>query len=72
MTMTTQELDRIFTYHAPKNDQPGRYKTIRDAARTFAEVIIKNSLESHEQTRAIDLIQEAVMWANAGIARNEW
>ena len=29
------DLDNLFTYHAPKGDQAGRYESIRDAARDF-------------------------------------
>jgi hypothetical protein len=66
-----EDLDRIFTYHAPKGDQSERYKAIRDAGRVFADVIARSSPPSSEQTLAIRKIEQAVMWANAGIARNE-
>jgi hypothetical protein len=65
------DLEKVFKYHAPKGDQAGRYESIRDAAKDFAETIINLSPPSREQTHAINKIQEAVMWANAGIARNE-
>lgn len=66
-----EDLERIFTYHAPKGDQATRYQTIRSAAKALAEVIVNLSPESSERTLAIRKIEEAVMWANAGIARNE-
>ena len=65
------DLDKIFTYHAPKGDQGERYEHIRLAAKMFAETVCDLSPPSRECTHAINKIQEAVMWANAGIARNE-
>jgi hypothetical protein len=69
--MTAEGLNKIFTYHAPKKDQALRYEKIRRAALLFACEIVDLSPESSEQTQALHKIQEAVMWANAGIARNE-
>jgi hypothetical protein len=65
------DLNHIFKYHAPKGDQAERYEQIRDAARLFASEIVRLSPESRERTQAITHIECAVMWANAGIARNE-
>jgi hypothetical protein len=65
------DLDVLFTYHAPKGDQADRYQEIRAAAKTFAQLICDESPASRERSHAINKIQEAVMWANAGIARNE-
>lgn len=47
-----------------------RYHRIRDGGRRFAEVIAKEVPDCPEQATAIQKLQEAVMWANAGIARN--
>lgn len=54
------DLDIMFRYHAPKGDQP---------ARAFAQVIVDNTPESADQTAAIRKLSEAVMTANAAIAR---
>lgn len=64
-------LDKIFTYHPPKKDQPDRYKIIRDSAKDLARVILENTPESEDQNVAILKIREAVMLANASIAINE-
>lgn len=40
------DLANRFTYHAPKDDQPGRYELIRDTGRNFAELI--TSLDREE------------------------
>ncbi len=69
--MDVAELDKRFTYHAPKGDQPERYTALRASARLFAMAIVSNSPESHEQSVALTNLEQAVFWANAAIARNE-
>jgi hypothetical protein len=69
--MDVQELDKRFTYHAPKGDQPERYTALRASARLFAMAIVSNTPESREQSVALTHLETAVMWANAAIARNE-
>lgn len=65
------DLARDFAYHPPKEGQPERYQEIRDAGRDFAEIVVAECPTSAERTTAIGKIQEAIMWANAAIARNE-
>lgn len=66
-----QDLDKRFTYHKPKTDQPCRYEVLRDKAKELAELIIETSPSSREQSLALTNLEQAIMWANAGIARNE-
>ena len=73
---TPSEKDRIitenrFTYHAPKDDQGVRYVLLRDEAKRLAELFISNCPPSRELSLAITNLEQAVMWANASIARNE-
>lgn len=65
------KLDEVFTYHAPKENQIPRYKDIRDIAKIFAGMILKHCPPSRERSLALTKIEEASMWANASIARNE-
>ena len=69
--MDQEALDNRFTYHAPKYDQISRYESIRDFARSFAQLITETTPESREQSLAITKLEEVVFWANAAIARNE-
>jgi len=71
--MTTQKHDLIkrFTYHPPQPGQPERYQTIRDAAKNLAFLFHENCPISDELDTAVNRLEEAVMWANASIARNE-
>ena len=66
-----QRLDNNFTYHAPKDGQADRYVLLRNTAKTYAEAILKYTPPSREQSLALTALEEAVMWANAAIARNE-
>lgn len=68
---TDAELEKRFTYHAPKGDQVMRYQLVRTWAKEFALVICKHVPPGREQSLALTHIEEAAMWANAGIARNE-
>lgn len=65
------DLEKRFTYHASKNDQPKRYVEIRDEAKLFATTICDLCPKSEERTVALTKLEEAMFWANASIARNE-
>lgn len=69
--MTMEELVNRLTYHAPKGDQPERYERVRAKARLFALEVFDLCPEGREKSLAMTKIEEAVMWANAAIARNE-
>jgi hypothetical protein len=71
MPLNQAEIDTRFTYHAPKEGQPARYTVLRDAAKAFAELIVKHTPESREQSLALTSLEEAVFWSNAAIARRE-
>lgn len=65
------QIEKSFVYHPVKEGQQERYVKIRDTARDLAYVIVGNSPESREQSLALTKLEEAVMHANAAIARNE-
>jgi hypothetical protein len=63
------DLENVFTYHPPTGrEQVATYQVIRLGGKTLAELIDNNVPDGPEKTTAIRKIQEAVMWANAGIA----
>ena len=66
-----RDLDNIYTYHSPKPGQPETYQAIREKAKELASLIEEVCPESREKSIAHTRIEEAVMWANASIARNE-
>ena len=72
--ITQEDVDRLnnnFRYHAPKEDQVERYQHSRDKFRELAQYLMENCPRSRELSLAITHIEEASMWANAAIARNE-
>lgn len=65
------DLEVRFTYHPPKAGQPERYTRIRNKALDLAILMDAECPDSREKSLAITKVDEAVMWANAAIARNE-
>jgi len=65
------ELQKRFTYHSPRDTQPKRYNKLREHGGRLAEDIMYNCPPSRERSLALTKLEEAVMWANAAIARNE-
>lgn len=64
------QIENNFVYHAPKQGQPEIYTEIRDKAKELAYLIDEKVPKSREQSLAITNLEQAVFWANAGIARN--
>ena len=65
------QISNAFVYHPVKEGQQERYVELREAARSFAMLIASRTPESREQSLALTKLEEAVMFANAAIARNE-
>lgn len=65
------DLEVRFTYHAPKGNQQKRYVELRATAKELAEKIVTRCPPSRERSLALTNLEQAVMWANASIARNE-
>lgn len=70
-TIETEKIDNTFTYHAPFGTQQLRYENIRNSAKALAFCIAQYCPDSREKSLAMTKLEEAVMWANASIARNE-
>ena len=64
-----EELTTRFTYHKPIKDQGEKYEIIRATALNFAKDLIEKVPESKELELSLNCLDQAVMWANAGIAR---
>ena len=69
--MQIDQIDNNFSYHQPKEGQNQKYGRIRGEARLLALTVNELCPESREKSLAITKLEEAVMWANAAIARNE-
>ena len=66
-----KRLDNNFTYHSPNPDQQARYPLIRSSGKAMARKILRLTPPSRERSLALTKLEEAIMWANAAIARNE-
>lgn len=68
---SADELEVRFTYHPPTGDQPDRYHKLRKVAHALASHVVDLCPESRERSLALTNLEQAVMWANAAIARRE-
>lgn len=69
MAVGPEELHRRFTYHPPKDEQPEQYGRFRYQAEDMALLIDVECPDSREKDMALAALEQAVMWANAAIAR---
>ena len=67
---TTHQIENNLKYHAPNGDTIPRYEAIREKAREFAILINQMVPASREKSEAMTQLEDTVMWANAGVARN--
>ena len=63
------DLENRFTYHRPTEEKAAKFPVIRDTAKELAYKIKKLCPNGREQALALTKLEEAVMWANAGISR---
>ena len=68
--MATSDLENRFTYHPPSNRQAETYEALRAIALNYARTIDQQCPDSREKSLALTHLEQAVMWANAAIARN--
>lgn len=64
-------LDNDFAYHTPDERLVARFEALRAKAKEFAELIVDLTPGCREQSTALTKVDEAVMHANAAIARNQ-
>jgi len=69
--MTDEEIDNIFTYHAPHGSQQERYVEFRNRAKELAYWINANCPDSREKSIALTDLQRVVQMGNASIAIHE-
>lgn len=71
MAYTDETIENNFKYHKPLEKSIGKFKKIRAEGMIFVETVMSLVPECPERTLAFRKIEEAVMWANAGLARNQ-
>lgn len=68
--LTPEEMARRFEHHAPRDEIVIRaHEDTRKIFRAAAETVDVLCPEGREKSLAITKIEEAMMWANAAIAR---
>lgn len=67
----TYPLENNFIHHPPSGDQQERYQQLRQQSKALAQLILDLTPQSREQALALTNLEQAMFWANAGIARNE-
>lgn len=66
-----ESIEKRFQARTPSADQAGRCERFRDAARELALFAAELSPVCRERSTALTKIEEAVMWFDAAVARNE-
>jgi hypothetical protein len=64
-----KDLENRFTYHKPTEKQAEKYEMLRSMIKQAAYMVTDLVPEGREKALALTKLEEAVMWANAGIAR---
>jgi hypothetical protein len=68
MPVTKQNVDDVFTYHAPDLEQQAALTHVRQSAKELAKTMLDHVPACADQQAALRLLREAVMTANAAIA----
>ncbi|WP_107838958.1 DUF7681 family protein [Metasolibacillus meyeri] len=66
-----QQINNVYKYHAPKPGQSEKYDIIRAKAKELAYLMNDVCPDSRERSLAHTNLEQAVMWANASIARGK-
>lgn len=67
--MLANRIQNDFTYHCPPPEKAQDFVTIREKAKELALIIAQLVPRGREQSTALTRLEETVMHANAGIAR---
>lgn len=69
MTQLQARINNDFTYHKPPTEVAQNFVTLREKAKELAHLFDQLVPAGREQSTALTRLEEAVMHANAGIAR---
>jgi peroxiredoxin len=67
MPVAAENVDDVFTYHAPDGQQQVALEEIRNGAKALARTILDHTPKCGDQQAALRLLREAVMTANAAV-----
>jgi hypothetical protein len=68
--ISRDDIENRFTYHPPSEDRAVKHVQIREHGKALVELLNETVPDGREKSLAITKIEEAVMWANAGLARS--
>lgn len=68
--LSLENVEDVFTYHAPTEDQVPRFQAVKDALLSAAVVILTHVPDCADRSVALRKLREARMDANAAIALN--
>lgn len=74
MNETVESYDRIendFTYHPPTPEKGELHEEVRTTFKSVAHYMDELLPNSREKALVLTKLEEALLWANAAIARNE-
>lgn len=67
---TVADLENRFRFHPPRTDQRAAdHQSLRAGHMRLAELIVEVVPPGREQALALTKVEEAMFWANAGLAR---
>ena len=70
MSDQTTDLDNRFRYHAPRTEERAQaHTTIRETLCDVAHQLVGVVPSGREQSLMLTKLEEAMFWANAGLAR---
>lgn len=64
-------VENDFNYHQPTDEKVTAHQLVREKCVDLAHDLINTVPEGRELSLALTSLEQVMMWANAGIARNE-
>lgn len=72
MRISQDDVDHRFNYHPPRNEEEvGRHENVRSELKWATKNVLEGLPPSREASLFVTKMEEAMMWANAAIARNK-
>ncbi|MEM8493760.1 MAG: hypothetical protein AAF663_00050 [Planctomycetota bacterium] len=72
MNPSLTDIHERVRHHPPKGQATiDKHQTVREETERYMQHIAANVPDGREKSLALTKIEEAMMWANAGIARNQ-
>lgn len=67
-----EDIEHRFAFHAPTTEEKrDAHASVRQACRRLADYINESAPDGREKSLAITHVEEAMLWANAAIARQQ-